>query len=259
MKIKKYSEKFESRNHGELDLNEHDEDLKKLQRYYAKKHELGFVNEDDEDYIPPSDLPKKENKEEIEPSDDDLKSIEELMKGEEEVEEEIEEADPIVKKSDDVKTGEGYTEDDLDADMENLTSLVRELFKNTGIEAQVMFNGLDIDIYVFLHKREKMKMLLKVFDTVVKLKKEILPQYESAVELYESKEKWPILQFKFEYQTGVSSNSIVVTKSEETPPPIPKALPPSSVTNDIKQTKLFGDDEKVDMGNKTDRGSDLPF
>ena len=47
-----------------------------------------------------------------------------------------------------------------------------------------------------------MKNILKAFDVVYKLKKDILPQYDSEMELYESKQGYPILSFQFIHGKG---------------------------------------------------------
>ena len=210
--------------------------------YYAKKHD-GILDE--------KDILKVDGSEEYEPSDDEIslagKSLDDLD-GEEEVEEDT--TPKITSKVDKTKvkeSGEAYTESDLDADMKSLTSLISDLFKNTSISAEVIYDGLDIDIYVFLHRREKMKEMLKVFDAVIRLKRDILPQYQSTVELYESKENWPILQFRFEYESEVAP---AATKKEEM-----KALPPAQ---QIKQGNLFVDDP-TDLATRTDSDSKLPF
>ena len=210
--------------------------------YYAKKHD-GILDE--------KDILKVDGSEEYEPSDDEIslagKSLDDLD-GEEEVEEDT--TPKITSKVDKTKvkeSGEAYTESDLDADMKSLTSLISDLFKNTSISAEVIYDGLDIDIYVFLHRREKMKEMLKVFDAVIRLKRDILPQYQSTVELYESKETWPILQFRFEYESEVAP---AATKKEEM-----KALPPAQ---QIKQGNLFVDDP-TDLATRTDSDSKLPF
>lgn len=80
---------------------------------------------------------------------------------------------------------------------DHLCYLIRTMFTNYGITAQVDRDELDIAVYIILDKREKMKNILKSFDVVYKLKKDILPQYESEMELYESKEGLPILSFQF--------------------------------------------------------------
>ena len=129
-----------------------------------------------------------------------------------------------------IEFDEAYTEDDLEADMQNLSYLIRQLFKNTNIEVDVDYDGLDIKLYIFLNRREKMKNLLKTFDVVFKLKKDILPQYHAEVELYESKAKNPVLCFGFDY---VAEGGVV--KKEES---------------------IYGD---KDHGKKKDSDDDLPF
>jgi len=282
MRIKKYLEKFndgligehivrdenvpfkkkESRNHGDLKEKE-DEETLKAKRYYDRKRELGgHIDESDDDYMPSSIEKKPDVKENVErePTDDELeyasKDIEALLKKEDEEEELEDEEDLITVKSDKSKIEfkEGYTEDDLNADMENLTYLVRQLFKNTGIEADVIYDGLDIDIYTYLHPKEKIKSLLKIFDAVTRLKSDILPQYDSGVELYQSKEKFPILQFRFEYNGGVSSSE----KETKALPPASSESTPISGGSTKKQGSLFADDEEVDLS-KIDSDSELPF
>ncbi len=74
------------------------------------------------------------------------------------------------------------------------------------MEVDVDYNGYDISIYSFPEKREKISSILKIFDIVYKLKKDILPQYESEFELYESKKGDPVFSFQFSYDSdGVSS------------------------------------------------------
>lgn len=102
----------------------------------------------------------------------------------------------------------GYDPDEEDddiqsEDMQHLLYLIRSLFKNVGIEADVDSEGLNISICVVLNKREKMKGILSVFDVAKKLKKDILLQYESEFELWETKDDRPVLTFNFTYTDGV--------------------------------------------------------
>ena len=84
-------------------------------------------------------------------------------------------------------------------DMEHLLYLLRVLFKNSGVDADIESKDLDVSIYVVLNKKEKMSSILKVFDVVQKLKKDILPQYDSEFELWETKTGDPMLTFIFMY------------------------------------------------------------
>lgn len=102
------------------------------------------------------------------------------------------------------KSGHGKDEEeeeDIESeDMDNLLYLLRTLFKNSGVDAEIDNKGLDITIYAVLNKKEKISSILKVFDVVKKLKKDILPQYESEFELWETKSGEPMLTFVFEYE-----------------------------------------------------------
>lgn len=94
------------------------------------------------------------------------------------------------------------SEDPYKEDMEFLCSTIRSLFKNSDVDIDVDYDGFDISLYAFPEKREKMSSLLKIFDVVHKLKKDILPQYESEFELYESKKGDPVFSFQFIFSTG---------------------------------------------------------
>lgn len=89
-----------------------------------------------------------------------------------------------------------------DEDEDHLCYLIRSMFNNSGINAQVERDELDLSIYVFLERKERMRSILKAFDVVHKLKKDILPQYDTEMELYESKQGYPIFKFDFFYGYG---------------------------------------------------------
>ena len=91
--------------------------------------------------------------------------------------------------------------DDSD-DMSHLLYLLRTMFKNTGIEVEVRNRGLDIEIDAYLNKKERLKDVIKVFEVAKKLKKDVLPQYDSEFELFYSKTGHPILTFTFLYGDG---------------------------------------------------------
>jgi hypothetical protein len=94
-------------------------------------------------------------------------------------------------------------DDDLDTtseDMENLLYLLRTLFKSSGVDIEIENKGLDIIIYSVLNKRQKMSSILKIFNVVKKLKTDILPQYDSEFELWETKTGDPMFTFNFMYE-----------------------------------------------------------
>jgi len=90
-------------------------------------------------------------------------------------------------------------EDDGDEE-DHLCYLIRTFLNGNGITSSVERSDLDILVYVFLQRKEKFRNIVKTFDVVInKMKKDILPQYELEVELYESKQGIPILSFSFFY------------------------------------------------------------
>jgi len=102
-----------------------------------------------------------------------------------------------------------FSEEPTDGDEEDhLCYLIRSMFSNYGINAQVERDELDITVFVFLEMKERMKNILKTFDVVHKLKKDILPQYDSEMELYESKQGYPIFKFDFFYGTGDKDDNL---------------------------------------------------
>lgn len=103
-----------------------------------------------------------------------------------------------------------YPEQNIDEmdEEEHLCYLIRSMFTNYGLNAQVHRDDLDLTIYIFLKSVEKMKNILKVFDVVSKLKRDILPQYDSEVELYESKQGFPVFKFDFYYGVGDKDDNL---------------------------------------------------
>lgn len=101
-----------------------------------------------------------------------------------------------------------YSEDISDEDEEDhLCYLIRSMFNNYGLNAQVERNDLDLTINIFLERKERMKNILKVFDVVYKMRKDILPQYDSQMELFETKSGYPVLSFEFYYDSGDKDDS----------------------------------------------------
>jgi len=84
-------------------------------------------------------------------------------------------------------------ESEIDLEIENLCSLIRKYLKNSNLESLVEYKEGEITIYVFLDKKEKIGSFTMILEILKKLHKDILPEYESSVELYENKSKEPIL------------------------------------------------------------------
>jgi hypothetical protein len=102
--------------------------------------------------------------------------------------------------SDDSKYDENSEDIENSEDEDDqLCYLIRTMFNNYNLSVLVEREDLDITINVFFEKKEKMKTILKAFDVAYKMKKDILPQYDSQVELFESRDGMPILSINFLY------------------------------------------------------------
>lgn len=110
--------------------------------------------------------------------------------------------DEYYEDEDDFNTKDSYEEEDEDEE-DHLCYLIRTFLNGNGITSSVERADLDISVYVFLQRKEKFKNIVRTFDVVInKMKRDILPQYELEVELYESKEGVPILSFSFFFANG---------------------------------------------------------
>jgi hypothetical protein len=109
------------------------------------------------------------------------------------------------------KEDDGYDDYDEDGinsnDIQHLNYLLRSMFKNSGIEdVQIENKKLDISISCVLRKRESMKNVIKVFEIAKKLKRDILAQYDSEFEMWETKDGRPLLTFNFYYGEGLNND-----------------------------------------------------
>jgi len=108
----------------------------------------------------------------------------------------------------------GTEEDDDDddeqiggSDMDNLLYLLRTMFRNKGIkDVYVDHEELDITISVTMGRKEKIESIMNVFDTAKRLKRDILPQYDSEFEMWETKDGKPLLVFNFYYEEGLKDD-----------------------------------------------------
>ena len=102
-------------------------------------------------------------------------------------------------------------DDDYDGsepdDMAHLEYLLREMFRNVGIEASVSSNNGDIEIIVMLNPKERLKDVLSIFGVANKLRKDILGQYDSEFDLWEDKKGQPMLTFDFYYGDGLGDDN----------------------------------------------------
>lgn len=108
-------------------------------------------------------------------------------------------------------SGNQYDEDDDEDDdaISNMQYLLRQLFKNSGIDdVSVTGNGIDISISIVLQRRESLSYILKIFEVLSKIKKDILPQYDSDIDLWKTKKFEPLLIFSFTYNEGLDDDNL---------------------------------------------------
>lgn len=100
-------------------------------------------------------------------------------------------------------------DDDVDGnDMDHLVYLLRTMYKNSDIDVQIEYKGLDIMIYCVMSHKERLKDIITVFEVSNKLKKDILPQYDSEFEMWETKKGQPLLIFNFYYKEGLDDDNM---------------------------------------------------
>jgi hypothetical protein len=100
--------------------------------------------------------------------------------------------------------------DDVDDDVEHLTYLLRQMFKNSGIyDVRVAAKkNDDILIEVYMSKKENLRNVIKVFEVANKLKRDILAQYDAEFDIWESKDRRGILTFGFTLDEGLDDDNM---------------------------------------------------
>ena len=102
---------------------------------------------------------------------------------------------------DDDSTQDSDMEND---DMQHLLYLLRTMFRNSYIDdVEIENKGLDISIYCYQRRRERLKDVIKIFELTNKLKRDILAQYDCEFEMWETKDKLPVFAFHFTYDEGL--------------------------------------------------------
>ena len=84
-------------------------------------------------------------------------------------------------------------------DMEHLLYLLRTMFKNAGIETNISNKKMNINVYIQLTSKERLRDIITIFEVVNKLKKDILIQYSCDFEMWETKVGRPYFEFSFYY------------------------------------------------------------
>ena len=100
-----------------------------------------------------------------------------------------------------------YDDNGNQDDMAHLEYLLREMFRNVGIDVTVTSDNGDIQIVVMLNQKERLRDVINIFSVANKLKKDILAQYDSEFDLWEDKKGQPMLTFSFYYGDGLGDDN----------------------------------------------------
>src|SRR5574343_639676 len=99
-----------------------------------------------------------------------------------------------------------HDEDDESSDddgMESVCSLLRKMYRSSNInDVFIEHEDLDVKIFIMVNKVEKMKTVMKVLDVTKKIADDILIQYNSEFELWETKDNKPLISISFLYNEG---------------------------------------------------------
>jgi len=101
--------------------------------------------------------------------------------------------------------GDDYDYDDdnddiVEDDMEHLLYLLRSMFKNSGIDVSVSNKKMNINIYILLTTKERLRHIITIFEIINKLKRDILIQYSCEFQMWENRQGRPYFDFDFIYE-----------------------------------------------------------
>ena len=116
------------------------------------------------------------------------------------------------------KEYKGEDDDDSDDDMSHLCYLLRSMFNNSNVDVNVENSGLDLSITAQFARRESLSDIVKVFEIVRKIKKDVLAQYSSSYEIWETKTGTPMITFEFMLEDEDNDKDGVVTDDRDNEP-----------------------------------------
>ena len=100
---------------------------------------------------------------------------------------------------DDDDDDEEYVEED-EEDLSGVAALAHRMLEESGLENFYVSNkDNNISIQFVLNKKEKFSKLTKILGLIKKLSSDILIQYDSEMDLWETKREDPLLTFDFYY------------------------------------------------------------
>lgn len=109
----------------------------------------------------------------------------------------------------------GEDEDDSDDDMSHLCYLLRSMFNNSNIDVNVENSGLDLSITAQFGRRESLSDIIRVFEVIKKIKKDILAQYSSSYEMWETKSGSPMITFEFMLEDDDDKDGVVTDDKDD--------------------------------------------
>jgi len=112
-------------------------------------------------------------------------------------------------------------EDDYDPssddDMEHLCYLLRQMFNNSNIDVSVENSGLDVSITAQFDRKESLKDVIRLFEIVKKIKKDILAQYDSSYEMWETRSGNPMITFDFNLDEDSDKDGVTTGDKDDYP------------------------------------------
>lgn len=95
-----------------------------------------------------------------------------------------------------------------DDDVEHLSYLLRQMFRNSGIyDVRITARrNRDISIEVHMAIKETLRSVIKVFEVANKLKRDILAQYDAEFDIWETK-NGSVLAFGFSLDEGLDDDN----------------------------------------------------
>lgn len=102
-----------------------------------------------------------------------------------------------------------HDEDNVDEndELEHLASLIRQMIRLSGIEDFYVYTKkFDVSIQFILNKRERFSKMMKILGLLKKLSTDTLIQYDSELDLWETKSGDPLLTVDFYYDSKKSGS-----------------------------------------------------
>lgn len=101
-----------------------------------------------------------------------------------------------------------YDEEEDSEGIYDLINLFKQMFYNSSIEnVEIEATTKEIVMYFTLHYKERLRDIVKIFDVLSKIKKDILPQFDSEIDLWKDKKGNPLLTVTFEYDEGLDDDN----------------------------------------------------